>query len=48
VDCAEYTSGGFIMNFEDMKFCQSCAMPMSDKDFGSEKEGFKCEDYYSY
>ena len=36
------------MNYQDMKFCQSCAMPMSDKDFGSEKDGSKSEDYCSY
>ena len=36
------------MNFEDMKFCQSCAMPMSNEHFGSEKDGSKSEDYCSY
>ena len=36
------------MNYEDMKFCQSCAMPMSDEHFGSEKDGSKSEDYCSY
>ena len=29
------------MNFEDMVFCQSCAMPMNDGDFGTEKDGSK-------
>ena len=36
------------MNYENMKFCQSCAMPMSDEHFGSEKDGSKSEDYCSY
>ena len=36
------------MNYEDMKFCQSCAMPMSDEHFGTEKDGSKSEDYCSY
>ena len=27
------------MNPEDMKFCQSCGMPMSDEHFASEKDG---------
>ena len=36
------------MNYEDMKFCQSCAMPMTDEHFGTEKDGSKSEDYCSY
>ena len=36
------------MNYENMKFCQSCAMPMSDEHFGTEKDGSKSEDYCSY
>lgn len=40
--------GGFIMNPEDMKFCQSCGMPMSDEHFASEKDGSKSEDYCKY
>ena len=49
VNHAEYNSpGGFIMNYEDMKFCQSCAMPMSDEHFASEKDGSKSEDYCKY
>jgi len=35
------------MNYEDMKFCQSCALPMSDEHFGTEKDGSKSEDYCS-
>ncbi|MBQ2832031.1 MAG: zinc ribbon domain-containing protein [Methanobrevibacter sp.] len=31
-----------------MKFCQSCAMPMADDDFGSQKDGSKSEDYCKY
>ena len=31
-----------------MKFCQSCAMPMTDEHFGTEKDGSKSEDYCSY
>ena len=33
------------MNFEEMVFCQSCAMPMGEDDFGTEKDGSKCQDY---
>ena len=36
------------MNFENMIFCQSCAMPMGDNDFGTEKDGSKSEDYCKY
>ena len=36
------------MNFEDMIFCQSCAMPMTEDDFGSEKDGSKSQDYCKY
>lgn len=36
------------MNYQDMKFCQSCAMPMSEEHFGTEKDGSKNEDYCSY
>ena len=36
------------MNPEDMKFCQSCGMPMSDEHFASEKDGSKSEDYCKY
>lgn len=35
---------------EEMKFCQSCGMPMgqSDEMYGSEKDGSKSEDYCKY
>ncbi len=36
------------MDFENMKFCQSCAMPMTDEDFGTEKDGSKSEEYCKY
>jgi len=36
------------MNFENMDFCQSCAMPMTDSDYGSEKDGTKNKDYCKY
>lgn len=36
------------MDFENMKFCQSCAMPMTDDDFGTEKDGSKSEEYCKY
>ena len=39
---------GVKMNFEDMKFCQSCAMPMTDEDYGTEKDGSKSEEYCKY
>lgn len=35
---------------EDMKFCQSCGMPMGETDemYGTEKDGTKSEDYCKY
>lgn len=36
------------MNFEEMIFCQSCAMPMGEDDFGTEKDGSRCQDYCKY
>ena len=36
------------MDFENMKFCQSCAMPMTDEDYGSEKDSSKSEDYCKF
>lgn len=36
------------MNFEDMNFCQSCAMPMADGDYGTEKDGSESHDYCKY
>ena len=36
------------MNFEDMNFCQSCAMPMNDDDYGTEKDGSESQDYCKY
>ncbi len=36
------------MNIEDMTFCQSCAMPMGDDDFGTEKDGSLSSDYCKY
>ena len=36
------------MNFEEMEFCQSCAMPMTEEDYGSEKDGSKSKDYCKY
>lgn len=36
-------------NYENMKFCQSCAMPMeSDEIFGTNSDGSKNEDYCIY
>lgn len=32
----------------DMKFCQSCAMPLNDDVLGIEKDGSKNTDYCSY
>lgn len=31
------------MNFEEMNFCQSCAMPMGEDDFGTEKMDLKVQ-----
>jgi len=37
------------MNSEEMKFCQSCAMPlMSEEMLGTEKDGKASEDYCKY
>ena len=36
------------MNYKDMKFCQSCAMPMTDELYGTEADGNKSEDYCKY
>lgn len=34
---------------EDMKFCQSCAMPLSNQeDCGTEKDGSKSQNYCKY
>lgn len=38
----------FEMNFKNINFCQSCAMPMNDEDFGTEKDGSKSSDYCKY
>ena len=36
------------INFKNINFCQSCAMPMNDEDFGTEKDGSKSSDYSKY
>lgn len=33
---------------KDMKFCQSCAMPLNDEVLGTEKDGSKNADYCEY
>ena len=41
--------GNDIMeNFENQKFCQSCAMPMTEELFGTNADGSKNEDYCIY
>lgn len=35
-------------DFENQKFCQSCAMPMTDELFGTNVDGTKNEDYCMY
>ncbi len=35
-------------DFENQKFCQSCAMPMSDELFGTNADGTKNEEYCMY
>ena len=38
-----------MMNdFENQKFCQSCAMPLTDELFGTNADGTKNEDYCMY
>ena len=36
------------MNFENMKFCQSCAMPMTEDVYGTNEDGTKNEEYCHY
>lgn len=36
------------MNFENMRFCQSCAMPMTEDVYGTNEDGSKNEDYCHY
>ncbi len=37
------------MNMADMKFCQSCGMPMAPGvEYGTEEDGSKSADYCSY
>lgn len=36
------------MDFENMKFCQSCAMPMTEDDYGTNADGSRNEDYCHY
>ena len=35
-------------DFENQKFCQSCAMPMTDELFGTNADGTKNEEYCMY
>ena len=35
-------------NFENQKFCQSCAMPLTDELLGTNADGSKNEDYCMY
>jgi len=37
-----------MMDYKDMKFCQSCGMPLSPGQYGSEADGSPSEDYCSY
>ena len=32
-------------NFEDQKFCQSCAMPMTEELFGTNADGSKNDEW---
>lgn len=36
------------MDFKDMKFCQSCMMPLSEGLYGTEKDGSESEDYCKF
>ena len=41
--------GDMMNDFENQKFCQSCAMPMADEGlFGTNADGSKNEDYCIY
>ena len=35
-------------NYENQKFCQSCAMPLTDELFATNEDGSKNEDYCMY
>ena len=37
-----------VDNYENQKFCQSCAMPLTDELFATNAEGSKNEDYCMY
>ena len=37
-----------VDNYENQKFCQSCAMPLTDELFATNADGSKNEDYFMY
>ena len=37
-----------VDNYENQKFCQSCAMPLTDELFATNADGSKNEDYCMY
>ena len=37
-----------VDNYENQKFCQSCAMPLTDELFATNEDGSKNEDYCMY
>ena len=37
-----------VDNYENQKFCQSCAMPLTDELLGTNADGSKNEDYCMY
>ena len=45
---SKYIVGDMMNDFEDQKFCQSCAMPLTDELFGTNADGTKNEDYCMY
>ncbi len=45
---SKYIVGDMMNDFENQKFCQSCAMPLTDELFGTNADGTKNEDYCMY
>ncbi len=45
---SKYIVGDIMNDFENQKFCQSCAMPLTDELFGTNADGTKNEDYCMY
>lgn len=45
---SKYIVRDMMNDFENQKFCQSCAIPLTDELFGTNADGTKNEDYCMY